>query len=141
MAPAQSGLPQMELPDSGLTYLPWAQPLTTISTVPSPGVQFGPGSAVLPGSPLVRMPLSMSLTTMIPQMEAQGLDPHSQILDLPQHSDQHLNQEPQGQDLDDDPEVEPESPSLLDKLLEDHKGHGDEEDKDSYSSSLFIPDV
>ncbi|KAM6933572.1 POU domain class 2-associating factor 1 [Xenentodon cancila] len=141
MAPAQTGIPQMELPDSGLTYLPWAQPLTTISTMPTPGVQFGPGSAALPGSPLVRMPLSMSLTTMIPQLEAQELDTHSQILELPQHSNQQLDPETQGQDLDDDPEVEPETPSLLDKLLEDHKGHGAEEDKDSFSSSLFMPSV
>ncbi|XP_061576161.1 POU domain class 2-associating factor 1 isoform X2 [Cololabis saira] len=143
VAPAQTGVPQMELPDSGLTYLPWAQPLTTISTMPTPGVPFGPGSAALPGSPLVRMPLSMSLTTMIPgsQLEAQGLDAHSHILELPQHPNQQLDPETQGPDLDDDPEVESESPSLLDKLLEDHKGHGAEEDKDSFSNSLFIPDV
>uniref|UniRef100_A0A3B4WB95 POU class 2 homeobox associating factor 1 n=1 Tax=Seriola lalandi dorsalis TaxID=1841481 RepID=A0A3B4WB95_SERLL len=120
VAPAPAALPQMELPDSGLTYLPWAQPLTTISTMPNPGVQFAPGSAALSGSPLVHMPLSMSLTTMIPQLEAQGADPQPQILDLPQ---------------------QPESPNLLDKLLEDHKEDGEEEDKDSYSGSLFIPNV
>uniref|UniRef100_A0A671UQC0 OCA domain-containing protein n=1 Tax=Sparus aurata TaxID=8175 RepID=A0A671UQC0_SPAAU len=116
----QASIPQMELPDSGLTYLPWAQPLTTISTMPSPGVQFAPSSAALPGSPLVHMPLSMSLTTMIPQLEAQGVDPHPQILDLPQQA---------------------ESPSLLDKLLEAQKDDGSEQDKDSYSSSLFISNV
>uniref|UniRef100_A0A3B4UFQ4 POU class 2 homeobox associating factor 1 n=1 Tax=Seriola dumerili TaxID=41447 RepID=A0A3B4UFQ4_SERDU len=97
-----AALPQMELPDSGLTYLPWAQPLTTISTMPNPGVQFAPGST----------------------LEAQGLDP-----------------EAPGQSLDEDPEIEPESPNLLDKLLEDHKEDGEEEDKDSYSGSLFIPNV
>ncbi|XP_051254047.1 POU domain class 2-associating factor 1 isoform X1 [Dicentrarchus labrax] len=141
MAPAPASLPQMELPDSGLTYLPWAQPLTTISTMPNPGVQFAPGSAALPGPPLVHMPLSMSLTTMIPQLEAQGIDPQSQILDLPHSSDHQLDPEPQGQSLDEDPGVESESPSLLDKLLEDQKDDGGEGDKDSYSSSLFIPDV
>lgn len=82
----------------------------------------------------------MSLTTMIPQLEAQGVDPHPTILDLPQRSDHQLDPETQGPSLDEDPEVEPESPSLLDKLLEDQKVDG-EEDKDSYSSSLFIPNV
>ncbi|XP_070762313.1 POU domain class 2-associating factor 1 [Enoplosus armatus] len=141
VAPAAASLPQMELPDSGLTYLPWAQPLTAISTVPNPGVQFAPGSAALPGSPLVHMPLSMSLTTMIPQLELQGVDPQPQILDLPQRSDHQLDPEPRCQSLDEDPGVEPESQSLLDKLLEDHKDNSEEEDKDSYRSSLFIPNV
>uniref|UniRef100_A0A3Q1F2K6 OCA domain-containing protein n=1 Tax=Acanthochromis polyacanthus TaxID=80966 RepID=A0A3Q1F2K6_9TELE len=134
-------LPQMELPDSGLTYLPWAQPLTTISTMPNPGVQFSSGSAALPGSPLVHMPLSMSLTTMFPQLETQGADPQPQILELPQHSDHQLDPEPQGQSLNEDPEVESESPNLLDKLLEDHKEPGEEEETDSYRSSIFIPSV
>ncbi|XP_029301515.1 uncharacterized protein pou2af1 isoform X2 [Cottoperca gobio] len=142
VAPAQGSLPQMELPDSALTYLPWGQPITTISTMTNPGVQFSPGSAALPGSPLVHMPLSMSLTTMIPQLEAQGVDPlHPQILDLPQCSEHQLDPEPQGQSVDEGPEVEPESPNLLEKLLEDQKGDGEEEDKDSYSSSLFLPNV
>ncbi|XP_026219380.1 POU domain class 2-associating factor 1 isoform X2 [Anabas testudineus] len=141
VASAPASLPQMELPDSGLTYLPWAQPLTTISTMPSPGVQFGPSSAALPGSPLVHMPLPMSLTAMIPQLEAQGVDPQPQILELPQRSDHQLDPEPQDQSLDEDPGVEPESPNLLDKLLEDNKEEGEEEDKDSYSSSLFIATV
>ncbi|XP_068561702.1 POU domain class 2-associating factor 1 [Cebidichthys violaceus] len=126
LAPAPGSIPQMELPDSGLTYLPWAQPITTISTM-SNQVQFGPGSAALPGSPLLHMPLSMSLTAMIPQLEAPGAD-HPQILDP----------DLQGQSLDEDPGVDAEAPSLLDKLLEDQKGDGEEEDKDSYSSSLFI---
>ncbi|XP_042343156.1 POU domain class 2-associating factor 1 [Plectropomus leopardus] len=142
VAPAPGSLPQMDLSDSGLTYLPWAQPITTISTVPNPGVQFAPGSAALPGSPLVHMPLSMSLTTMIPQLEAQGVDPpHLQILDLPQRAEHQLDPEPQDQSLDEDTEVQPESPNLLDKLLEDQKGDDEEEGKDSFSSSLFIPNV
>ncbi|XP_078102985.1 POU domain class 2-associating factor 1 [Sander vitreus] len=140
VAPAPGSLPQMELPDSGLTYLPWAQPITTISTMANPGVQFAPGSAALPGSPVVHMPLSMSLTTMIPQLEAQGgghLQP--QILDLPQHSEHQLDPEPQGQSQSSS--LEAESPNLLDKLLEDQKGDSEDEDKDSYSSPLFIPNV
>uniref|UniRef100_A0A669D159 POU class 2 homeobox associating factor 1 n=1 Tax=Oreochromis niloticus TaxID=8128 RepID=A0A669D159_ORENI len=124
VAPAPASLPQVELQDSGLTYLPWAQPLTTISTMPNHGVQFAPGSAALPGSPLVHMPLSMSLTTMIPQLEPQGMDPQPEILEIPEHSEQQLDPEPQGQSLNEDPEVEAESPNLLDKLLEDHKEHG-----------------
>uniref|UniRef100_A0A3P8S4F5 OCA domain-containing protein n=1 Tax=Amphiprion percula TaxID=161767 RepID=A0A3P8S4F5_AMPPE len=95
----------------------------------------------LPGSPLVHMPLSMSLTTMFPQLEAQGAEPQPQILELPEHADHQLDPEPQGQSLNEDPEVESESPNLLDKLLEDHKEHGEEEEKDSYSSSIFIPSV
>uniref|UniRef100_UPI0037E717AC POU domain class 2-associating factor 1 n=1 Tax=Semicossyphus pulcher TaxID=241346 RepID=UPI0037E717AC len=136
VAPAAASLPQMELPDSGLTYLPWAQPLTTISTMPSAGVQFAPGPAGLPGSPLVHMPMSMSLTTMIPQ----GVDPQPQILELPQHSDHHLDTE-DPESLDEDADVDSESPSLLDKLLEDQKDDVAEEDKDSYSSSLFVQNI
>uniref|UniRef100_A0A667YNH4 OCA domain-containing protein n=1 Tax=Myripristis murdjan TaxID=586833 RepID=A0A667YNH4_9TELE len=117
VASSPASLPQMDLQDSGLTYLPWAQPLTTISTMPTSGVQFSPGSAPLPGSPLVHMPLSMSLTTMIPQLEAQA------------------------QTLDEDQEVEPEPPNPLEKLLEDPKEEHEEEGKDTYSSSLFIPTV
>ncbi|RVE64406.1 hypothetical protein OJAV_G00125760 [Oryzias javanicus] len=137
VASAQPSGPQMELSDSGLTYLPWAQPLTTISSMPN---QFASSSAALPGSPLVPVPLSMSLATMIPQLGAQGGDPQSQILELPLNSDHHLDSEQQGQALTESPEEAPESPNLLDKLLEDHKKQ-EEEDKDSYSSSLFISSV
>ncbi|XP_031734288.1 POU domain class 2-associating factor 1 [Anarrhichthys ocellatus] len=136
VAPAPGSIPQMEIPDSGLTYLPWAQPITTISTM-SNQVHFGPGSAALPGSPLLHMPMPMSLTTMIPQLEAPGAD-HSQILDLPQRPEHQMDPDLQGQSLDEDPVVDAEAPSLLDKLLEDQKGDDEEEDKDSYSSSLFI---
>ncbi|XP_015228432.1 PREDICTED: POU domain class 2-associating factor 1-like [Cyprinodon variegatus] len=141
VAQASTSLPQMELPDTGLAYPLWAQPLTAISAMPNPGVQFAPGSAALPGSPLVHMPLPMSLTTMIPQPETQEVDPHPQILDIPEHSQHDLDQEPQDHSLHEDPEVEPESPNLLDKLLEDQKEHTEEGDKDSYSSSLFLPNV
>ncbi|KAM4742230.1 POU domain class 2-associating factor 1 [Anableps anableps] len=141
VAPGQASLAQMELPDSGLAYPLWAQPLTTISAMPNPGVQFAPGSAALPGSPLVHMPLPMSLTAMIPQPETQEVDPHPQILDIPQHSEHELDQDPQDHSLNEDPEAEPESPNLLDKLLEDQKAHDDEEDKDSYSNSMFLSDV
>lgn len=107
----------------------------------NPGVQFAPGSAALSGSPLVHMPLSMSLAAMIPQPETQGAEPQLQILDLPQRPDHRLDPEPQGQSLDEDQEGEPGSPNLLDKLLEERGEDGDEDDKDSYSSSLFMPNV
>ncbi|XP_068441928.1 POU domain class 2-associating factor 1 [Clinocottus analis] len=121
---APGSIPQVEFSDSGLTYLPWAQPITAIATMPNQ-VQFGPGSAPLAGSPLVHVPLSMSLTTMISQLEAPGAE-------RPQMLDPDLR----GPSLEEDPGLEAEAPSLLDKLLEERKG--DEEDKDSYSSSLFI---
>ncbi|XP_068601923.1 POU domain class 2-associating factor 1 [Brachionichthys hirsutus] len=122
-----TSLHQMELPDSGLTYLPWAQPLTTISTLPNPGVKLAPGSAVLAGSPLVHMPLSMSLTTMIPQLDCQSMDLQPTNLDS----------EPQGHSLDDDLGVELESQNLLDKLLENQKADGVDVDKESNRSSFF----
>ncbi|XP_034403930.1 POU domain class 2-associating factor 1 [Cyclopterus lumpus] len=122
--------PQMELPDSGLTYLPWVQPIATISTVPNQ-VQFGPGSSALPGSPLIHMPLSMSLTTMIAQLEAPGTD-------HPQRSEHQMDLDLQDPSLDEDPGLEADAPDLLDKLLEERKRNGEEDDKDSYSSSLFI---
>lgn len=99
--------------------------------MPSPGVQFSTNPAALPASPLVHMPLS--LTTVIPQSDTQH-----QILDLQQSPNQHLDCEPQGESLDED--VDSESPSLLDKLLEERKAEGCE-DKDSYSNSLFITSV
>ncbi|XP_034024953.1 POU domain class 2-associating factor 1 isoform X2 [Thalassophryne amazonica] len=138
MAPAPSSFPQMDLKDSGMTYLPWAQPLNTISTMSSTGVQFTPGSASLPGTPLVHMPLSMSLTTVIPQLEAQSVDSHLQILDLPQCSDHQLNRETQAQSLDDDSGIEPESPNLLDKLLDQKDAEEEQECKSFYSSSFFL---
>ncbi|KAM3615885.1 uncharacterized protein V6R79_009142 [Siganus canaliculatus] len=140
VAPASASLPQMELPDSGMTYLPWAQSLTTISA--NPGVQLSANPSGLPGSPMVHMPLSMSLTTMATQLEATSVDVQPQEQGLPKQSDHHLDPEhldPEGHSLDEDPGVEPESPNLLDKLLEDQRGDSGEED--SYSSHLFHPHV
>lgn len=121
----------MELPDSGLTYLPWAQPLTTISTMSNPGLQFAAGAAALPASPL----LHMSLTTMIPQPGPQTTDPG-----LHQDPPPPLDCELPDQPLDEDTGSESESPSLLDKLLEERKAE-EEGVKDPYRSSLFIPNV
>ncbi|XP_075996679.1 POU domain class 2-associating factor 1 [Genypterus blacodes] len=141
VAPVPASLPQMDLQDSGLTYLPWAQPLTTISAVPGPGVQYAPGPAALPGSPLVHMPLSMSLTAMIPQLEAQAVESQIQILDLQQRSEQQLNPQPEAQPGVKAPEVELEPLNPLEKLLEDHKDEGSTEDKNSYSSSIFMRNI
>lgn len=137
VASASASLPQVDLPDSGLTYVPWAQPLTTISTMSNSGVQFGAASPALSASPLVHMPLSMSLATMIPQLEPQAVDPQPQILEVPQPPDHQMDPEPQDQSLDEDQRVASESSNLLFKLLGDKKEDGEEEDKDSYSSSLF----
>ncbi|XP_041667368.1 POU domain class 2-associating factor 1 [Cheilinus undulatus] len=134
VAPAPASLPQMELQDSGLAYLPWAPPLTTISTIPNTGVQFASGPAALPGSPLVHMPMSMSLTTMIPQ----NVDPQPQEPD-PEQCEDPLDPDSQHQCLDEDPDVESEPPSLLDKLLEEQKNDG-EEGKHRYDSSFFVSD-
>ncbi|XP_054881282.1 POU domain class 2-associating factor 1 isoform X2 [Poeciliopsis prolifica] len=141
VAPSQSSLTPMELPDSGLAYPLWAQPLTTISAVPSPGLQFASGSAALPGPPLVHMPLPMSLTAMIPQPDSESVNPHPQVLDTQQHSEKELDQEPQDHSLAENPDEEPVSPNLLDELLEDQKEHDDEQDKNSYSSSMFLSNV
>ncbi|XP_060902008.1 POU domain class 2-associating factor 1 [Labrus mixtus] len=135
MAPASAALPQIELQDSGLTYLPWAPPLTTISTMPNTGVQYASGHAALPGSSLVHLPMSMSLTTMIPHV----VDPQLQVPDPPQHSEA-LDPESHDQCLDEDPDVGSEPPSLLDKLLEEQKNDDEEENKNSYSSAYFVPD-
>lgn len=132
MAPAPASLPQMELPDSGLAYLPWGQPLATLSAVPSPGVQFAAGAA----APLVHMPLSVSVTTMLPPPEPPSAGP-----DLQQSPDPQLDCDLPEQPLDEDTEPDSESPSLLDKLLEERKAEEEEGAKDSYSSSLFIPHV
>lgn len=137
MTPAPAPIPQMELPDSGLTYLPWGQPLTTISTLPTPGVQFTPNSAPLPGSSLVHMPLSMSLTTVIPQ----SVDPHPQIVELHQSSQHQLDPEQQDHSLDEGDVRDTGSPNLLDKILEEQKDHVHEQDKDSYNSTIFIPNL
>nr|XP_054598891.1 POU domain class 2-associating factor 1 isoform X1 [Nothobranchius furzeri] len=137
VAPGQSSLSSVEFPDSGLAYPLWAQPLTTISTLPNPGVQFPPGSA----SPLIHMPLSLPLTSVIPQLDAQDVNPQPQIVDLPHHSEDQLDPEPQEQSLSEETEEESESSNLLDKLLEDQKGHDEEEDKDSYTNSLFLPNI
>lgn len=101
----------------------------------NPGVQFTASAAALPASPLVHMPLSMSLTTMIPQPDPQTTDP-----ELPQDQHPHLDCELPDPPLDEDAGSESESPSLLDKLLEERKAE-EEGVKDSYRSSLFMPNV
>lgn len=133
VAPAPATLPPVDLPDSGLTYLPWAQPLTTISALPNPGVQFAAGPSALPGPPLVHVPVSMSLATVIPQPE-----PQTPVPDLRQSPDPRLDCELPEPPLDED--ADSESPSLLDNILEERKA-AEGGMKDSFSSSIFIPDV
>ncbi|CAG06478.1 unnamed protein product, partial [Tetraodon nigroviridis] len=132
VAPAPASLPQVELPDSGLTYLPWAPPLATISTTPNPGLQFAAG-ATLPGSPLVHVPLSMAPAA------ASRAEPSAAAPDLQRSPESPLDCELPEPDLDQDADAEgdSDSPSLLDKLLEERKAE-EEALKDSYGSSLFI---
>ncbi|KAI1893467.1 hypothetical protein AGOR_G00124020 [Albula goreensis] len=67
-APASSSLPQVELPvDTPVTYIPWGQPLTALST---PTVQCTPGAAPFPGPQLVSLPVSVPVPEPDPlQME------------------------------------------------------------------------
>ncbi|XP_041733742.1 POU domain class 2-associating factor 1 isoform X2 [Coregonus clupeaformis] len=89
LAPTSTALPQVDLQDSVLTYIPWAQPL---STIPTSGVQFASHPASLAGSQL--LPMSMPVT---PTMHQQDPQP------------QPLEQSPAGA----------EEPNPLEKLLED----------------------
>lgn len=116
VAPVSTPLPQMDL-DSGVTYLPW-------TAVSSP--------AALPGSQLLHVPLSMSLATMIPQLDVQASNGEVQILDQPLHPDQ------EGQSVNEEAEEKQESTNLLDKLLEETKA---DTEKDPYSNSIFGTNV
>ncbi|KAJ8368233.1 hypothetical protein SKAU_G00082610 [Synaphobranchus kaupii] len=53
-APASTSLPQMDLPaDAPVAYIPWAQPLATVSTT---AVQCAPGAGPFSGPQLVSLP-------------------------------------------------------------------------------------
>uniref|UniRef100_A0A4W5QDU8 OCA domain-containing protein n=1 Tax=Hucho hucho TaxID=62062 RepID=A0A4W5QDU8_9TELE len=69
LAPMSTALPQVDIQDSVLTYIPWAQPLTTI---PTSGVQFASHPATLAGSQL--LPMSMPVTPTMPQQDPQPLE-------------------------------------------------------------------
>ncbi|XP_072314830.1 POU domain class 2-associating factor 1 [Eucyclogobius newberryi] len=118
VAPVPTPLPQMDS-DSGLTYLPW-------TAMSSP--------AALSGSPLLHVPLSMSLATMIPQLDLQVPNGEFQTLDQPLHP------VTEGPSEHEEPEEKQEPPSLLDTLLEEQKAdEGD--DKDSYGNSTYVTNV
>ncbi|KAM9811426.1 POU domain class 2-associating factor 1 isoform X2 [Syngnathus typhle] len=127
VAATSCALPHMDLPDSGCAYIPWAQPLTTISTMIS-GVQFAPGSTTLSGSCLVQMPLSKSLAS-------QGHQPH--LLDPLEYSDQTNSKTEEV--IHEDQAEELETPNLLDKILEDQGKDEYSGGKVSYSNSFFLP--
>ncbi|XP_054650822.1 POU domain class 2-associating factor 1 [Dunckerocampus dactyliophorus] len=137
VAPATCSLPHMELPESGFAYIPWSQPFTTLSTMPSSGVQFGPGSATLSGSSLVHMPLS----TMFPQQDTQGINSQPQSLEPLQYSHQ-INPEPRNKASDEDGGAELEASNLLDKILESQRKDDELGGKEQlYSTSLFLPNA
>ncbi|XP_067222058.1 POU domain class 2-associating factor 1 isoform X2 [Chanodichthys erythropterus] len=63
-------LPQVEIPDSSLTYIPWAQPLSTIS---SPVMQTPSVQAALSASQLFPVPLTLPVLSAEP--EPQQVEP------------------------------------------------------------------
>nr|XP_057936556.1 POU domain class 2-associating factor 1 [Doryrhamphus excisus] len=136
VAPAACSLPHVELPESGFAYIPWSQPFTALSTMPSSGVQFGPGSATLSGSSVVHMPWS----TMFPQQDPQGMDCQPQNLEPLQYSHQ-VNPEPHSEAPDEDQGAELDESNLLDKILEGQRKDDELGGKESYSSSLFLPNA
>ncbi|XP_053729518.1 POU domain class 2-associating factor 1 [Synchiropus splendidus] len=110
VAPATSSISHTQVPETGLTIIPWAQPFTTLSTMCSPpGPPLVSSSAAIPAAPLRHMPLP--------------LGPHLQMLNHQMDPDSSMT-------LNEDVEVKPPSPNLLDKLLEDQKEEGAVEDRD-----------
>lgn len=67
---SSSALPPVEIPDSSLTYIPWAQPLSTISStvMQSPSVQ-----AALSASQLFPVPLTLPVIS--PEPEPRQVEP------------------------------------------------------------------
>uniref|UniRef100_A0A3B4A706 OCA domain-containing protein n=1 Tax=Periophthalmus magnuspinnatus TaxID=409849 RepID=A0A3B4A706_9GOBI len=102
------------------------------------GVMPTPLPTALSGSSLLHVPLSMSLATMIPQLDPQVSNVDSQILGTPLQPVTEGQSE--GQSEEEDHEKQ-ESPSLLDKLLEEQKADDEEEDKDLYSDSIYVTNV
>ncbi|XP_043115222.1 POU domain class 2-associating factor 1-like isoform X2 [Puntigrus tetrazona] len=64
MSTSSSSLPQVEVPDSSLTYIPWAQPLSTISgsVVQAPSMP-----AALTGPQLFPVPLTLPVISPEPE--------------------------------------------------------------------------
>ncbi|XP_030634590.1 POU domain class 2-associating factor 1 [Chanos chanos] len=58
LGPTPSALPQVDLPDTSLTYIPWAPPLTTLS---SPVMQCSPCPPALSGTQLLPVPVTLPL--------------------------------------------------------------------------------
>ncbi|KAM9801196.1 POU domain class 2-associating factor 1 [Neosynchiropus ocellatus] len=94
----------MQGPESGLTLIPWAQPFTTLSTMCSP-----------PGPPVISS--SAAMPAAPPHQTALSLGPHLQMLNHQMDPDSSMT-------LDEDVQVKPPSPNLLDELLEDGKEEG-----------------
>ncbi|XP_026877060.1 POU domain class 2-associating factor 1 [Electrophorus electricus] len=63
ISPPGTAMPQVDIPDSSLTYIPWAQPLPTLS---APGLQRGPCPQALPLPQLMPIPLPMSMHAPVP---------------------------------------------------------------------------
>ncbi|XP_061775342.1 keratin-associated protein 16-1-like [Nerophis ophidion] len=125
-------LPHLDLPEPGLAYIPWSQALT-----PSSGVQIVPRPASQSGSSMVHMPLSVSLSTWVPQQDVQGLYHESRNLDTLQYPDQ-VDLKTHNEALDEYRGADLEAPNLLDTILEDQRRDDQLKAKKSYSTSIFV---
>ncbi|XP_077579594.1 POU domain class 2-associating factor 1 [Stigmatopora nigra] len=127
-------LSQLEHQELGCAYIPWNQPLTSLSTMLS-GVQFAAGSTTLSGSSLVHMPLSRPLTTLVSKQDNLVIGFQPQKLECVQYSEQ-ANHKPHGDELELAAELEP--PNLLDNILENQGKIAELGGTLSYSNSLFL---
>ncbi|KTF75953.1 hypothetical protein cypCar_00033129 [Cyprinus carpio] len=75
MSTSSSALPQVEVPDSSFTYIPWAQPLSTISgsVVQAPSM-----SAALSAPQLFPVPLTFPVLSPEPQPQQVETPPASE---------------------------------------------------------------
>ncbi|XP_061923321.1 keratin-associated protein 10-5-like isoform X2 [Entelurus aequoreus] len=125
-------LPHLDLPEPGVAYIPWSQALT-----PSSGVQIVPRSASQSGSSLVHMPLSVSLSTWVPQQDGQGLYYESRNLEPLQYPEL-VDLKTHNEALEEDRGADLEAPNLLDTILEDQRRDDQLKGKKSCSTSIFV---
>ncbi|KAJ7995151.1 hypothetical protein DPEC_G00241590 [Dallia pectoralis] len=89
LAPTSTGLPQADLQEPALTYIPWAQPLTTISTS---GMQFSPHPPLVPMS----MPVTPTMSQLEPQTLEQNPEPNHAEEEEPNPLEKLLEDQGQG---------------------------------------------
>ncbi|XP_022530140.2 POU domain class 2-associating factor 1 [Astyanax mexicanus] len=75
ISPSSSALPQVEVPDSSLAYIPWAQPLSTLT---GPVMQRPPCPQTVNAPQLLPLPVPLPpVPAPIPQSEPQQVEPTS----------------------------------------------------------------